>query len=354
MRINDDQLILSDWKDNLRFHYIRSKGHLFRYLVNRYRWYKFPQKRIVTDYPEHVDIELSSKCNMHCSMCYTSTELFNKRVKKDFLDFDLYKHIVDECATGGVFSIRLSWRGEPSIHKNFVEAVRYAKKKKIREVSTLTNGLAFTPEMFEELVMNQLDWITISADGTDEIYEKIRKPAKFSELILKLKEFKQIKKKYKSLKPVIKVQTIWPAIESEPKKYFKVFSHLSDQIACNQLLDYLYRDENVITDPNFECPVLYQRLTVGANGKVFLCYCDELEHHVLGDLRNDSIKDIWHGEKMASARNAHRKHVALEEYDSCKKCFHPRILIPEKNFEVENGRKIRVDKLEGRRQIVGQ
>ena len=47
----------------------------------------------------------------------------------------------------------------------------------------------------------------------------------------------------------------------------------------------------------FDCHVLYQRLTIGADGKILLCYNDEFDNHVIGHIDKDSIYNVWHGEK---------------------------------------------------------
>ena len=143
-----------------------------------------------------------------------------------------------------------------------------------------------------------LDWLTISVDGVGEEYNKIRAPAKFDDLIEKLKKFKEIKER-KSFKPVIKVQTIWPSIKDNPDKYFSTFRPLVDQVTCNQLVDYLHEDDpdKIAHAPKFDCHVLYQRLTIGADGKILLCYNDEFDNHILGHIDNDKIGDVWIGEK---------------------------------------------------------
>ena len=48
-------------------------------------------------------------------------------------------------------AVRLSLRGEPMLHPNFIECVRYAKNRQIKEISTLTNGSKLTPEYFTEI-----------------------------------------------------------------------------------------------------------------------------------------------------------------------------------------------------------
>ena len=73
--------------------------------------------------------------------------------------------------------------------------------------------------------------------------------------------------------------------------------------------------------PKFDCHVLYQRLTIGADGKILLCYNDEFDNHILGHIDNDKIGDVWIGEKMTKAREIHRRNKGVENYTACAKCF---------------------------------
>src|SRR5213593_3971856 len=96
------------WK-SLMFHYGRGKGHLVRYAKNRLRWHYGPRLKWAGEFPDHVDLELASICNMKCPMCYTVTNEFKREVPAKLMDFDLYKRLAEECAAAGVFSIRLSF-----------------------------------------------------------------------------------------------------------------------------------------------------------------------------------------------------------------------------------------------------
>jgi len=184
MKINKDQIHLSGWK-RIQFDWRRGSGNLFAYFKNRLRWYAYPRFRFVSEFPDHVDVELSAACDMTCPMCYTITEEFDQSVKKKLMSFDLFKKIVDECTSYGCYSIRLSLRGEPFLNKHIVEMTRYAKRAGIKEVSTLTNGLRLNPALFKELMEAGLDWLTISFDGMGKTYEEIRAPAKFKEAVEK-------------------------------------------------------------------------------------------------------------------------------------------------------------------------
>ena len=330
MKINKNQFTISNPLKQLRFHYHRGRGHLFFYLRNRVIWHYYPRLFRVASFPDHVDVEISTHCNMNCPMCYTRTDAFNKNVKKTFMSFDLFKKIVDECALHKVFSIRLSLRGEAFIHPNVIEMIAYAKKAGIKEVSSLTNLMALDVNKFRELVRLGLDWLTISFDGIGKIYENIRKPAKFDESYEKIRQFKQIKKEMNRDKPVIKIQTVWPAIKENPAAFMDAFEPYVDQITVNPLVDYLHKDEDIVYINGFICPVPWQRLVVGADGRVLQCSNDEMGKGILGDLTRETIRSIWQGTKLNRIRTLHKEKSAIRELRVCQECHFPRKLV-EKN-----------------------
>lgn len=351
MKINKDQSYMSKWM-SFKFDLKRGWGHPGGYLLNRFRWYNYPRLQYVSRFPDHVDIELSAACNMKCPMCYTITDEFKHKVKRQLMDFNLFKKIVDECAQYGTYSIRLSLRGEAFLNKDIVEMIRYAKSKGIKEVSTLTNNLALTPAIFEEAMKAGLDWLTISFDGLGETYEWIRRPAKFDDSYNKIREYSRIKKAHHSLKPVIKVQSVWPAIKDNAQEYYDAFAPYVDDIAINPLVDYLHNDEEIEYVDGFVCPVLYQRLVIGADGMVMLCSNDEMMMDCLGDANTDSLYDIWHGEKLTRAREYHRNHIGVEKLEACRHCFLPRVTQPV--VEHIGDRSIVIDKYTNRPDEVGK
>ena len=101
---------------------------------------------------------------------------------------------------------------------------------------------------------------TIAVDGVGDEYNKIRAPAKFDDLIEKLKKFKKIKEE-KSFKPVIKVQTISAINKDNPDEYFSIFRPLVDQVTCNQLVDYLDQDDPEKLYMQNSITRTYQRMT---------------------------------------------------------------------------------------------
>ena len=324
MKTSTPQFRLTSRSKNLKFDLNRGKGHLLSYIKNRIRWHLLPRIHHVSEFPSHVDIELSSLCNLSCPMCYTTTDEFKKKVDRMNIDFDLFKKIIDECAEYHLFSIRLSLRGEAFLNEHIYDMIKYAKEKGIKEVSTLTHGGFLDKEKFEKLIDLGLDWLTISFDGIGETYNKIRHPLKFDDAIQKIRSYQEIKKRRGVTKPVIKVQTVWPAISKNPQEFYDIFNPISDQVSSNPLIDYLHNDTDIEYIENFTCPQLWERFVIGSDGNVMLCANDEMELGKIGNVRTESIYHIWHGEKLNKARSSHLNHLGVKEILPCKYCYLPR------------------------------
>jgi radical SAM protein with 4Fe4S-binding SPASM domain len=329
----------------------RGYGWEAEYADYRNKWVENAKNQIVGDYPLLVDIELSSLCNLHCPMCYTITDAFKEQVNATRMEWDLFTKIIDEIA-GKVPAIRLSLRGESTLHKRFVDCIRYAKEHGIKEVSTLTHGGRLTLPFFQKIAEAGIDWITISVDGVGETYEKIRKPLKFDDLLGKLRAIKQYKEKHDLKRPVIKVQGIWPAIRENPARYYDTLAPQVDLVAFNPLIDLLSNDTHIEYLEDFTCPQQYQRLVIGADGRVMKCANDEKNGEVVGDITKDTVHQVWHGEELTAVRQLHLRNRGFLESPVCRRCCLPRKTADEP-AEI-NGRSFIVKNYTFRVQVVGE
>lgn len=310
MKINKEIIPFGSKIDRLRF--FLKEGHILPHLIDRFKWHVYPRLHYVGSFPTHVDIKICNKCNLACPMCFREETKFGEGL----MDFDLYKRIVDQCAENGVYSIKLSWRGEASLHPRLAEMVAYAKNQGIREVALLTNGTLLNKEKATALTEAGLDWVTISFDGLGETYEKIRYPAKYEEGVERIRQLREIRNKLGKKKPLIKVQTIQSAIKDDPGAYHNVFAPIADKVLY---IPDRHEFAEVDHDPNFVCPFSWERLTVTWSGKVAQCITDVNELGVLGDVHHTSLKGIWHGEKLQHVRELQVNHRRLE-LAACQLC----------------------------------
>ena len=335
-----------------RFEKYRSEGWEADYRQYREAWTENAKRQIVSEWPLLVDIETSSLCNLTCPMCYTITDEFKKKVDAKLMSKELFYKVIDEIS-GKVCAVRLSLRGEPTLHPELIHFIKYAKEKGIKEVSFLTNGSRLTDSYIKELIKAGVDWITVSIDGLGKDYESIRSPLLFHDTYQKIKRFKEIKEEMNVHKPVIKVQGIWPSIKSNAQEYYNLFEPITDSIAFNPLIDYLDLDKDIAYDESFSCPQLYQRIIVAADGKVLMCSNDEENMNVIGNLYKENLYDIWHGEKLREIRELMKKPCGFKDIPVCNKCYLPREMEENEKTYI-NGREIVIKNYKGRSQKIGE
>jgi len=233
------------------------------------------------------------------------------------MDFSLFKRILDECAVHKVFSVKLSWRGEPTLNPRLIDMVRYAKDKGIRDVAFLTNGGLVDEKMSRRLIGAGLDWISFSIDGLYEDYERIRYPIKFEQIFDTVKTLHEIKKRENRKRPLVRVQTISGIVADRPE-YFDLWKDYVDRIAV--IAEQHREDPSLMKhDPKYVCQSPFQRVFITWDGVVVPCHGDYFLHHNMGNVKEKSIKQIWQSSKFNHFRNKMRSRRRLE-FEGCKIC----------------------------------
>jgi radical SAM protein with 4Fe4S-binding SPASM domain len=304
--------------------FILNQGDFFEYLLNRLYWYLAPKNGVVTRFPLHVDIETANTCNMNCPMCYRD------RIKEiGRMEFDLFCKAIDECAGENVYSIRLSWRGEPLTHPRIKEMIAYATKR-IANVSFLTNAFYLTEEIIDCLVTHQVNYVAVSFDGIGSVYESIRHPAKYVESREKLADLQRYRNHANSTRPQVRLCTVWPAIKEDPQAYADAMRPVSDYMVYNPYINF---NGPMTLKPDFICQYPWERMMVAWNGNVQCCTGWNAGDIVLGNLADTTIKDLWHNPRMDEIRALHREGRRMD-LESCAKCRHGSTSDP--NVEIED------------------
>lgn len=188
------------------------------------------------------------------------------------------------------------------MNPNIVEMVSYAKDKGIKNVAFLSNGERLNPNLTEELVNAGLDWISISFDGMGEVYNRIRKPAIFEETVEKIKYIKYYREKIKSRKPLIRIQSVHSAIRGEESKFLESWEGIADRVNFIADQKRSVNEKDYRHDPYYICPSPWQRMCISWDGKVVQCYGDYMEGNILGNVKEKSLKEIWHNKPFNELR----------------------------------------------------
>jgi len=106
--------------------------------------------------PFHVNLEVTSVCNLQCWFCYAK----HWERPKTALSTDKILKIIDKLAKAGVYSIFFTG-GEPLTRRDLPKIVSHSIKSGIN-VTISTNGTLLTRDVVEELYSAGLDEIQIS------------------------------------------------------------------------------------------------------------------------------------------------------------------------------------------------
>jgi radical SAM protein with 4Fe4S-binding SPASM domain len=292
--------------------FILNQGYFMEYFLNRLYWYLGPKRSIVTPFPLHVDVETANTCNMKCPMCYRD------QIKEiGQMDFDVFKKTVDECSAKNIFSLRLSWRGEPLTHPSIKEMISYATAK-IKNVSFLTNAFFITDDIIECLIEKQVSYISVSFDGIEEIYETVRYPASYKENRRRILHLRDKREKAGSSRPQVRLCTVWPAIKDNPQAYADAMRPVSDYMVYNPYINFM---GPMKLKQNFICQYPWERMVVAWNGNAQCCTGWNADDIILGNIKEKSLQEMWQGNLMNNIRKLHATGHRME-MNSCANCRH--------------------------------
>jgi len=113
-------------------------------------------------------IDLTDACNLHCAFC-NAASFRHKRMQGG----DHVRKIVDMLADWGVHSVCYAGGGEPSLHPEFTDLVKYTHDKGL-EVGISTNGVRLD-ETDCEIIAKNARFCGFSIDAaTEELWRKIK------------------------------------------------------------------------------------------------------------------------------------------------------------------------------------
>ena len=130
--------------------------------------------------PYRIVVDPTNACNLGCPLCPTGLGA-SERTKK-ILKVDDFKKIVDQVEDYCIEIHLYNW-GEPTLHKNLVEMLEYAKLKKIWSRISSNLSLKFKEGYLETFVKSGLSLLHVDIDGLDQdVYAKYRKKGNYMEV----------------------------------------------------------------------------------------------------------------------------------------------------------------------------
>lgn len=292
-------------------------------------------------------VDPSSSCTFKCKFCPTGHPdiIRNTGRWQGQMNFNLYKKIIDELKEFDkpLKVLRLYKEGEPLLNKNFPDMIKYAKDSGyIQYIDTTTNGYLLSPDLNRKILDAGLDKINISVSGVNskQFLDFADVKINFDKYIENIVNLYNIREEYGyECEICIKITGDF-LTDNEKTLFYETFGNCADRIfienaaPCWPEFDVesnsgisLSKTRGIYNQPTEEkdennvdtCPYIFYSITVNLDGTVSLCFLDWQHKLIIGDVRKQSLKEIWNGDILYKHQmenlNGKRK-----ENDVCRQC----------------------------------
>ncbi|MGA7617625.1 MAG: radical SAM/SPASM domain-containing protein [Thermoanaerobaculia bacterium] len=262
-----------------------------------------------------VGLELTSKCNLRCGMC----PLPVLRRPYEDMEWPLVEKAEREIHSLG---FRLKWlheMGEPLLYSRIDDAIRL-----FPEASLSTNGLLLTEEIGRRILDAGLRRLRICVDSINpEVYPALRTGGDFEKLVELTRAFLEQAKDRPIRIEIQKMRSRLTIDESvdDFRQFFHLKSYSNTRViekTCEAL------DVNEETDLHgkfFGCTQGFTTwVVIFADGRVTHCCYDAHGDQIIGDLRTQSLQEIFDGERFATMQDAFKRRD-LTELPRCAECL---------------------------------
>ncbi len=291
------------------------------------------------DFPEVVRIEPASQCNLACSHCPTGTVTLNRGLMSE----DIFQKIVLELAENqsSIRVVVLYHGGEPLLNKRFFEwASKVRQILPDSRIKTVTNGVTLTERNARSLLSCGLDEVEISIDGlSEEENELVRRKVNSKSLMANVRRLIGLRDQLKNhLKIVIsstqffddshETMSVPTWITNQlPRSVDKYKVHLAMVWPHMEVQDGFSVFQQSGPDSD-HCDHINSTVSIRANGDFVPCCYDLTSQHVLGNIAETSIRELWTGNALRQLRTSIKEKNYSKLCSNCNVVRPHRYLIP--------------------------
>ncbi len=276
--------------------------------------------------PPMLSVELTNICQLGCTYC---TSPASPR-SRGYMDSATWAPLRKRIAEEGVPRVRFVGNGEPTLHPHFAEMVReVANCKAVRSIVTNAERLNAITIV---AMLESMDTIHVSVEGqTRERYEGSRTPgSSFSRLLENLRALQRRKRELRK-RVLIDIRVMLrPSEFARRQELLAFWRPYGDVVTPMAVLNLTGLDPDTFRcfpEANAfpRCTLPARSLQVQWDGQVMICTTSNWSSGYprnlsLGDIRNNSIAELWHHPLMRQYQTAHR-HGDTTQMPLCQGCF---------------------------------
>lgn len=283
-------------------------------------------------------------CNLRCPACPTGTGRLDR--PKEKVKPDQFKMTID-ALSDWVFRMYVYNWGEPLLHNNFSDLVRYATRKGISVYASTNLSMPLSELQCENIVKSGLYSLKISIDGaSSETHAKYRRGSNLRVVHENIRKLVRIKKDLKSPTPKLKaIFLIFEHNENEVADFRRQMAEIGVD-RCGVTTAWIPPEGEDISKPtNSEfckeeylnekhrelvseghrlkpCTWLYYATVINPGGNISPCCSLLSERFDFGKLTSSNIaaetakrfRTVWNGSKYKAARKLFSNDEAIEKW----------------------------------------
>lgn len=250
-----------------------------------------------------LSIEISSVCNFKCTFCLSHK--WGSKVNEGrpaFMDFDFFKFIMKQYSSS-FGSVSPQFQGEPLLHPQFLQICQFLEETK-KNFRFNTNCQLLTSKLVDELSrLGHLLGITFSLDGiTKETFERIRIGSNFHKIMENVD--------YAIHKIPCNVNfVLCEENQFELPALVKYFLNKDVPVTAAIVTDEVGLPTSYFWKPEERIPCLPDSSIILTNGDVIPCCRDHKYEMIMGNLKNQSLAEVWFGERYKRLWNLQERYL---------------------------------------------
>lgn len=299
----------------------------------RHFWYRFRfvyGRHLPLRSPVDVSLELASHCNMRCSYCYHA-DPNHLPFQRGMMELNTAFDIIDQAAKLRVPAIKLNWKGESTLHPDFRKIAYYARFLSDRYpgafIDRLTNSNFKFPTEQEDIFRGLCHQtkVKVSFDSFDKkVFETQRAGGIWELTYANLRKFHDYPLRRETKLVIQTVRTTLNADEDIAGRAAREFPDaeisIRDMVAGRvekdvTSLEHRQRD----LSQRQSCGQAHVRVIFNHEGRAFPCCPDIGEKLCIGDIRQNSLAEIFNSAQAKALRKSLINKSAFES-DPCRTC----------------------------------
>lgn len=243
----------------------------------------------MVSFPKYIQIETSIVCNSNCIFCPHKEMQRGPNYMEDFV----WKKIIDE-SRGRNIIYRPFMINEPFVDLRMPEILKYIRQDPTAKVEFNSNG-NFHPKFdYAAALEAGIDWVRFSIDGfTEETFKKTGRGGNFQKIVHNVQDFIKERNRQKS-KCHIEIRMIdMDLTRAEQNDFISFWKKYADEASITQLYDWPWSGQTGCFPA--PCPKIKSEMFFMVDGQAVLCCWDAFARGIIGDVKKQTVEEIWLG-----------------------------------------------------------